>query len=144
VASIIPYFHYEYGDGAEVFFNPDAWELHSETQWDPEVNVAVTPDDQQVQDIMEQDPEYQWVDLEECKDKDKEDKKKKKKKKCPDPKEKSLYGDDDGDSVSTMRSLNHGLDEARSKLELIRERAFQRERANPFVEMPTIGPPLFR
>jgi hypothetical protein len=30
----------------EVFFNPDAWELHQDKHWDEEMNVAITPDDQ--------------------------------------------------------------------------------------------------
>jgi hypothetical protein len=48
------------------FFNEDAWEMHQDTHWDPE--TAITLDDQCVQDIVEQDPEYQWEDLKGVKD----------------------------------------------------------------------------
>jgi hypothetical protein len=104
VASIIPYFWYEYGDGVEKFFNAEAWEMHMDMEWDPETQSAVTPDDQRVEDIMEQDPEYQWEDLKNGEDvgKQKEDGKTQ----HLDPKEKSLYGDDDGDSISMMCSVS--------------------------------------
>ena len=79
--------------------------MHEDTYWDPDLRVAVTPDDKRVDDIAEQDPEYQWledgatVELINIP-------------KCPDPKEKSLYGDDGGDSVSTFRTMKERLEEA--------------------------------
>ena len=108
VASMIPYFRHEYGEGIKKFFSADAWDLHRESYWDPEVNAAVTPDDKLVQDIMETDPEYHWEDLRGGNGGDKNEAEKKEMKR-PDPKEKSLYGDDGGDSVSTLWSLKGGL-----------------------------------
>jgi hypothetical protein len=105
VASLIPLFRYEYGEDIKKFFKPDAWEMHEDTYWDPDLRVAVTPDDKRVDDIAEQDPEYQWledgatVELINVP-------------KRPDPKEKSLYGDDGGDSVSTFRTMKERLEEA--------------------------------
>jgi hypothetical protein len=96
VASLIPLFKYEYGDSIKKFFKQDAWDMHADTHWDPELCVAVTPDDKRVEDIAEQDPEYQWIEdrgVVEITDTPKR----------PDPKEKSLYGDDGGDSVSTFQ-----------------------------------------
>jgi hypothetical protein len=104
IASLIPLFKYEYGEGIKKFFKPDAWEMHEETVWDPDLRVAVTPDDKRVDDIAEQDPEYQWLEEEavvELKNVPKR----------PDPKEKSLYGDDGGDSVSTFRTMKEQLEE---------------------------------
>jgi hypothetical protein len=96
VASLIPLFKYEYGTSIKKFFKPDAWDMHEETQWDPELRVAITPDDKRVDDIAEQDPEYQWIE-------DGGGVEITNTPKRPDPKEKSLYGDDGGDSVSTFR-----------------------------------------
>jgi hypothetical protein len=96
VASLIPLFKYEYGTLIKKFFKPDAWDMHEETQWDPELRVAITPDDKRVDDIAEQDPEYQWIE-------DGGGVEITNTPKRPDPKEKSLYGDDGGDSVSTFR-----------------------------------------
>jgi hypothetical protein len=97
VASLIPLFRYEYGDDIRKYFKPDAWEMHEDTYWDPELQVAVTPDDRCVDNIAEQDPEYQWAE-EGIKVKIMGVSKR------PDPKERSLYGDDGGDSVSTFRT----------------------------------------
>jgi hypothetical protein len=95
VASLIPKFRHEYGDEIKKFFKADAWDMHEDTQWDPELGVAVTLDDQRVDDITEQDLEYQWegevVAMEVTNVP-----------RRPDPREKSLYGDDGGDSVSTF------------------------------------------
>jgi hypothetical protein len=95
VASIIPLFCHEFGDGVKKFFKPDAWEMHEDTHWDPELCVAVTPDDKQVDEITEQDPEYQWIEEGAAAEFTNLHK-------HPDPKEKSLYGDDKGNSVSTF------------------------------------------
>jgi hypothetical protein len=65
---MIPYFQHKYGDQIKVFFNKDAWEMHKDTYWDQEANAAVTPDDQLVQDIVEQDLEYQWEELQDEED----------------------------------------------------------------------------
>jgi hypothetical protein len=108
VASLIPLFRYEYGKEIKKFFKPDAWEMQKETYWDPELYVAVTPDDRRVEDITEQDPEYQWAEdgmAVEIKGGPR----------WPDPKEKSLYGDDGGDSVSTFRT---GSESIREKLKV--------------------------
>jgi hypothetical protein len=64
VASIIPYFRYRYGDEIARIFKPDAWELHSETYWDPYLKEAITPDDEKVEQIAEMDLEYNWEELE--------------------------------------------------------------------------------
>jgi hypothetical protein len=112
VASIIPLFRYEYGDEIKKFFKSDVWEMHEDTYWDPELRVAVTPDDERVDGITEQDPEYQWEEdgaaggatsgaAAEFSSVPKR----------PDPKEKSLYGDDDGDSVSTFRTGGASIQE---------------------------------
>ena len=37
VVSIIPYFCYEYGDDMKKYFKLDAWLMHEDTQWDPEL-----------------------------------------------------------------------------------------------------------
>jgi hypothetical protein len=37
VASLIPLFKYEYGEDIKKFFKPDAWEMHEETIWDPDL-----------------------------------------------------------------------------------------------------------
>jgi hypothetical protein len=109
VASLIPLFRYEYGNEIRKYFKPDAWEMHEDTYWDPELQVAVTPDDRCVDNIVEQDPEYQWAE-EGTKIKIAGVPKR------PDPKERSLYGDDGGDSVSTFRtggaSMQERLEEA--------------------------------
>jgi hypothetical protein len=109
VASLIPLFRYEYGDEIKKFFKPDAWEIHEDTYWDPELRVAVTPDDKRVDDIAEQDPEYQWIEDGMAVELTGVPKR-------PDPKEKSLYGDDGGDSVSTFctggASIQERLEEA--------------------------------
>jgi hypothetical protein len=63
---------YEYGNGVEKFFNAEAWELHMDMEWNPETKAAVTPDDQRVKDIMEQDPEYQWEELNYGEDREKQ------------------------------------------------------------------------
>lgn len=109
VASIIPIFRHEFGDGVKKFFKPEAWEMHEDTYWDPELRVAVTPDDKRVEDITEQDPEYQW-------EVERAGTEVTNLPKRPDPKDKSLYGDDDGDSVSTFHtggaSIQSRLEEA--------------------------------
>jgi hypothetical protein len=105
VASLIPLFKYEYGEDIKKFFKPDAWEMHEETVWDPDLRVAVTPDDKRVDDIAEQDPEYQWLEDGAAVELTNVPKR-------PDPKEKSLYGDDGGDSVSTFRTMKERLEEA--------------------------------
>jgi uncharacterized spore protein YtfJ len=109
VASLIPLFRYEYGEDIKKFFKPDAWEMHEDTYWDPDLRVAVTPDDKRVDDIAEQDPEYQWLEEGAAVELINVPKR-------PDPKEKSLYGDDGGDSVSTFRtgvaSIKERLEEA--------------------------------
>jgi hypothetical protein len=109
VASIIPIFRHEFGDGVKKFFKPEAWEMHEDTYWDPELRVAVTPDDKRVEDITEQDPEYQW-------EVERAGTEVTNLPKRPDPKDKSLYGDDDGDSVSTFHtggaSIQSQLEEA--------------------------------
>ena len=108
IASLIPLFKHEYGKEIKKFFKPDAWEMHEETIWDPELRVAVTPDDKRVDDIAEQDPEYQWledgvaVELTNVP-------------KRPDPKDKSPYGDDGGDSVSTFRTMREHLRKPHSR-----------------------------
>jgi hypothetical protein len=61
VASLIPLFQHKYGNDIRKYFKPDAWEMHEDTYWDPELQVAVTPDDRHVDNIAEQDPEYQWA-----------------------------------------------------------------------------------
>jgi hypothetical protein len=105
IASLIPLFKYEYGEDIKKFFKPDAWEMHEETVWDPDLRVAVMPDDKRVDDIAEQDPEYQWledgvtVELTNLP-------------RWPDPKEKSLYGDDGGDSIPTFCTMKEQLEEA--------------------------------
>jgi hypothetical protein len=65
----------------------------------------VTPDDKRVDDIAEQDPEYQWLEDGAAVELTNVPKR-------PDPKEKSLYGDDGGDSVSTFRTMKERLEEA--------------------------------
>jgi hypothetical protein len=97
VASVIPLFRYHYGDSIKKYFKPDAWELQADTVWDPELNAAVSPDDRRVEAIEEQDPEFQWEILGE---KDEVSKSVQR----PPPTDKTLYGDDDGDSVSTFRT----------------------------------------
>jgi hypothetical protein len=79
--------------------------MHEETVWDPDLRVAVTPDDKRVDDIAEQDPEYQWLEDGAAVELTNVPKR-------PDPKEKSLYGDDGGDSVSTFRTMKDQLEEA--------------------------------
>ena len=37
VASIIPYFRHAYGDGIKKYFKPDAWSMHEDTHWDPDL-----------------------------------------------------------------------------------------------------------
>jgi hypothetical protein len=102
VASLIPLFRYEYGKEIRKFFKPDAWEMQKETYWDPELYVAVTPDDRRVEDITEQDPEYQWAEDGMAVEITGGPRR-------PDPKEKSLYGDDGGDSVSTFRTGSESI-----------------------------------
>ena len=65
VASLIPYFRYEFGDDIQKLFKPDAWEMHLEAKWDPELRVAVTPDDSRVDGLKDQDAEYQWEEVKE-------------------------------------------------------------------------------
>jgi hypothetical protein len=59
VVSLIPLFKYEYGQDIKKFFKPDAWEMHEDMVWDPVLCVAVMPDDKRVDNITEQDLEYQ-------------------------------------------------------------------------------------
>jgi hypothetical protein len=95
VVSSIPLFKYKYGNSIKKFFKPDAWDMHEETQWDPELHVVVTPDDKKVDDIAEQDPEYQWIEDRGAVEITNTPKR-------PDPMEKSLYGNNGGDLVSTF------------------------------------------
>ena len=37
VVSIIPYFHHAYGEDIEKYFKLDAWTMHEDTHWDPEL-----------------------------------------------------------------------------------------------------------
>jgi hypothetical protein len=37
IASLIPLFKYEYGEDIKKFFKPDAWKMHEETIWDPDL-----------------------------------------------------------------------------------------------------------
>jgi hypothetical protein len=104
VASLIPLFRHEHGDEIKKYFKPDAWDMHAESYWDPDLRVAVTPDDQRVDDIAEQDPEYQWAEEGGAVVITGTPKR-------PDPKEKSLYGDDGGDSVSTFRTTGANMQE---------------------------------
>ena len=64
VVSIIPYFCYEYGNDMKKYFKPDAWLMHEDTQWDPDLRVAIGPDDMCINAITDQDMEYQWEDEE--------------------------------------------------------------------------------
>jgi hypothetical protein len=48
-----------------------------------------------------------------------------------------LYGNKDGNSVSML----HSVERAKVRLEVIQEWARQREHANPYLQMPVIGPP---
>jgi hypothetical protein len=61
VASLIPIFRYENGDEIKKFFKPDTWKMHEDTYCYPDLQVAVTPDDKRVDNIAEQDLEYQWI-----------------------------------------------------------------------------------
>jgi hypothetical protein len=108
VASLILLFCYEYGDEIKKFFKPDAWEMHEDTYWDPELRVAVTLDDKRVDDIAEQDPEYQWIEDGTTVELTGGPKR-------PDPKEKSLYGDDGGDSVSTFHTRGASIQDRLEK-----------------------------
>jgi hypothetical protein len=97
VASLIPLFHYKHGDEIRKFFKPDAWEMQEDTYWDLKLYVAAMPDDRRVQDMTEQDPEYQWAEDGMAVEISGGARR-------PDPKEKSLYGDDGGDSMSTCQT----------------------------------------
>ena len=79
--------------------------MHEETIWDPDLRVAVTPDDKRVDNIAQQDPEYQWLEDGATVELTYGPKR-------PDPKEKSLYGDNGGDSVSTFHTMKERLEEA--------------------------------
>jgi hypothetical protein len=83
--------------------------MHEDTYWDPELRVAIAPDDTRVEAITDQDLEYQWEDDEVATEITNVPGR-------PAPRDKSLYGDDDGDSVSTFRtdgaSIQERLEEA--------------------------------
>jgi hypothetical protein len=102
VASVIPLFRYYYGDSIKKYFKTDAWELQADTVWDPELNAAVSPDDRRVEAIEEQDPEFQWETLG-----GKEETLKPVQR--PSPTDTTLYGDDDGHSVSTFRTTRGNI-----------------------------------
>jgi hypothetical protein len=102
VASVIPLFRYYYGDSIKKYFKPDAWELQADTVWDPELNAAVLPDDRRVEAIEEQDPEFQWETLGGKEETSKPVQR-------PLPTDTTLYGDDDGDSVSTFRTTRGNI-----------------------------------
>ena len=104
VASIIPYFRHAYGEDIKKYFKPDAWMMHEDTYWDPELRVAIGPDDTRVEEIMDQDVEYQWENEEGATKITSIPRR-------PTPRDKSLYGDDEGDSVSTFRTDGTNIQE---------------------------------
>jgi hypothetical protein len=101
VASLIPYFRYEFGDDIQKLFKPDAWEMHLEAKWDPELRVAVTPDDSRVDGLKDQDAEYQWEEVKEMEIETPASLR-------PDPNDKNPYGEG-SDSVATFRTAGAGL-----------------------------------
>lgn len=111
VASVIPLFRYAYGAKVSKYFKAEAWDMHAETQWDPKLRVAVTQDDQRVDDIKDQDLEYQWEEVGGSAKFTNVPRR-------PDPNEKSLYGDDGGDSVSTFntKTMQERLEEASQRV----------------------------
>jgi hypothetical protein len=101
VASLIPYFRYEFGDDIQKLFKPDAWEMHLEAKWDPELRVAVTPDDSRVDGLKDQDAEYQWEEVKEMEIETPASLR-------PDPNDKNPYGEG-SDSVATFRTAGAGM-----------------------------------
>ena len=63
VASLVPFFCYAaiLGEVIEHDVTPEAWELHSDTMWDPETGMAITPDDKLVEEIAKADPAFMWI-----------------------------------------------------------------------------------
>ena len=60
MASLIQLCHYYFGDEVKKYFKPEAWAtMHKELVWDLDKLLAISPDDQHVDDIAKADPEFQ-------------------------------------------------------------------------------------